>query len=611
MGQIIEVPGVGRVEFPEGMTDEQIAAAIKATTMQPHTPGVETAKDVANAVNTGVNWAGTQLTKGVTGLLGIPSVLGGLGAQAAEYAGRKLGVPEGGKVAGQVFRNAITFGGLMQPADVYNQTVFGSLGVPEVNAGDVKALTLHNPLGMGGDVNVGRMLDAGVQAIPGMMALPAGAASATLSPTMRAVTTAAPAFTGGATSELGGQLTAGSPYEPLARVAGGTLGYMLGSRAVTPLPADLTPEQTRLVGVARERGIPMTVGQETGRGRGVESALARFPTSQGRMGAFADTQQRALNRDMLGQVGVQGDRLDPAGMTNVLAEGNRQFNAAKAGGPAVSLDNQFYGDMARAEDRYNSLQPLSERAPAIAEKVADFPGLMQRLQSLLMTGKPPELTSAQYQSYRKGLNDLITPGGDPATNRALQGLRDALDNAMERSGTPAQAEAWHQARQNWANLKILLKAAAGGSADSRSAGNVTPGSLVGALRNRQGADRFATTTGGLNDSARLASYLADTRPNSGTPQTLMMQSMLTGGPIAAGYAAGGLPGAAAAGGAMMLPNLAARFVTGSPGFGWLRDYFANQAMPQSGLPMLQSAGDLPLMLAPGAVVAAPRLENRR
>jgi hypothetical protein len=144
--------------------------------------------------------------------------------------------------------------------------------------------------------------------------------------------------------------------------------------------------------------------------------------------------------------------------------------------------------------------------------------------------------------------------------------------------------------------------------DSRSAGNVTPGALVSALRQRQGADRFATTQGGLNDSARIASYLADTRPNSGTPQTLMMQGALTGGPIAGGYAAGGPVGALLAGGTMAIPNLIARAMTGTGGGGMLRDYLANQTQAgQLGLFNPQSA---PFALFP-SLPGLPRLEARQ
>ena len=70
-----------------------------------------TFSNVAEKVNTGVNWLGTQLTKGATGVLGAPSALGELGRQGAGYLGEKVGVPEAGRAACAVFNNMLTFGG--------------------------------------------------------------------------------------------------------------------------------------------------------------------------------------------------------------------------------------------------------------------------------------------------------------------------------------------------------------------------------------------------------------------------------------------------------------------------------------------------------------------
>lgn len=576
-------------------------------------PGEETARDIAGKVNTGVNWLGTQFTKGVTGLVGAPAVLGELGQKGAEWVGGKLGAPEVGQRVGREFKRNVTFGGVMQSPETLNQAVFGRLGVPEVNAADVPALTLTNPLGIPGKVNFGKMLDAGAQAIPGAMMLPAGAAAATLSPGARAAATAVPAFTGGAVSEAAGQATEGTPYEIPARIAGGTVGYMAGGRLVSPLPANLTPEQQRLVELSRDKGIPMTVGQETGRGRGIESALGRFPTSQGRMADFADNQQQAINRDLFSQIGQTADRSDPTTMNRVIAKASGDFNAAKNTSRPITLDRPFYRELADTVQTYLRNTPESGRVPIVKQVAEDM------VQASQTQGGFPNLTGTQYQELRKVINDAVDTtrrSGDGGAMKALQGLRRALDDAMERSLPADEAAAWRRARFNWAGLKTLTKASAGGSLDSRSSGNFTPASLSTALRGSQGADQFSSRVGGMNDTARVAGYLADTRPNSGTPQTLMMQGMMTGGPIAAGYAAGGLPGAGYAAAGMFAPNVLARMMTGSgfPGAGTLRSYLANQAMPTAGtMPALQSLADVPYLLAPGIAVSAPRLpaENRR
>lgn len=547
----------------------------------------DAAGPVGKAVNTGVNWAGTQLIKGVNALLGMPTDVQNLidsGVSAVEK--HVLGIEPPKAPVGHIMPGS---------ADL-NKTVFGSLGVPEVNAADNPALTLHNPLGIQGDVNVGSMLDAGAQAIPS--ALTGGAA------------TAIPAFTGGVASDAAGQAAKGTPYEIPARVLGGVGGFLAGGKLTSPLKADLTPEQARVVQIAKDKGVPLTVGQETGRGRGVESAVSRFPTSQGRMADFADAQNIAVNRAALSEAGAIGDRLDPTSMGGVIKKASNDFEAAKNASGNVTLKPDFYNAAGKAVGDYTATTAPSDIVPMVAKKLDDFFDA-----KLMKGGNYPELTGQEYQSFRKGLNDTmqnLNPGG--GEYRALKGIRNALDDAMEASLPADQAEAWRTVRKNWANLKILTRSAAGGSVDSRAAGNLSPSALSTALRSSQGVDRFATTQGGLNDVARMAGYLADTRPNSGTPQTLQMQHLLTGGGPGAlpGYVAGGPMGAVIGSAASMaIPNVVARAMTGSKGFGWLRDYLANQALYGANPQLGNGLRSVPFALVPGGMSSIPALENHR
>lgn len=522
-------------------------------------------------LNTGINWAGTQLTKGVTGLAGLPTAVQELGNAGTKAVLEKVLGP--GRAASPM-TNA------MPSAADFNNSIFKGLGVPEVNAADNPALTLNKPFGIDGKVNVGSMLDAGVQAIPSMLS--------------GGVSTAVPGFVGGAASDAAGQATAGTPWEIPARIAAGVGGYKVGQRAVTPLPANLSAEEARLVELAKDKGIPLTVGQETGRGRGVESALSRFPTSQGRMADFADKQNLGVNKAALAEAGAVGDRLDPTTMNRVIKGASNDFEAAKNASGNVDLTPTFFRDLNKTLTAYLDNTPAGAQVPAVGKRAADF------------VNQPGHtLTGQQYQEFRRTLNDAAASITDVGASRALQGMRSALDDAMAASLPADQAAAWNEVRKNWANLKILTKASASGTVDSRNAGNLSPSSLSMALRSRQGADRFSSTEGGLNDVARVASYLSDTRPNSGTPATLGMQSMFAGGPVGAGYLAGGLPGAAAGAGVAALPNVAARAMTGSQGFGWLRNYLANQATTdQLGLK------GIPFGLLPG-ISTMPRLENRK
>lgn len=571
-----------------GYSDAEILGHLSAAT--PKSIGekaADTASSIGKTINSGVNWAGTQFTKGANALLGMPTDVQNLIDSGISKLERNvLGIEPPKAPVGHIMPGS---------ADL-NKTVFGTLGVPEVNAANNPALTLHNPLGLGGDVNIGSMLDAGAQAIPS--ALTGGAA------------TAIPAFTGGVASDAAGQATKGTPYEIPARVLGGVGGFLAGGKLTSPLKADLTPEQARLVQIAKDKGVPLTVGQETGRGRGIESAVSRFPTSQGRMADFADTQNTAVNRAALSEAGAVGDRLDPTSMSGVIKKASNDFEAAKNASGNVTLKPDFYNAAGKAVGDYTATTAPSDIVPMVAKKLDDFFDA-----KLMKGGNYPELTGAEYQSFRKGLNDTmknLNPGG--GEYRALKGIRNALDDAMEASLPADQAEAWRTVRKNWANLKMLTKSAAGGSVDSRAAGNLSPSALSTALRARQGVDAFSSEKGGLNDVARMAAYLADTRPNSGTPQTLQMQHLLTGGTPGAlpGYLAGGPTGAVVGSAASLaLPNIIARAMTGSKGFGWLRDYLANQALYGANPRLGNGLRSVPFALMPGGLSSIPALENHR
>ncbi len=530
-------------------------------------------------LNTGVNWAGTQLTKGANTLLGLPADVQALGNAGAKMALEKVLGP--GQAA-QPMTNTMP-----GSADL-NKSVFQGLGVPEVNAADNPALTLNKPFGLDAKVNLGSMLDAGAQAIPSMLS--------------GGVTTAIPGFVGGVGSDAAGQAAAGTPYEIPARIAGGLAGYKVGQRAVTPLPANLSPNEARAVQLAKDKGIPLTVGQETGRGRAVESALSRFPTSQGRMASFADDQATAVNRDALKQGGFAGDRVDPETMKAFNRQAGGDFENAVNAIQRVELQPDFYNKAGAAIAKYTENTPPTEILKGVSRKLDDFFD-----PKLVKGGASPELDGRQFQEFRKGLSESVNDlakNGQTGASKALQAVRSALDDAAQASLPADQQAAMDLARRNYAVYKIIEKAAGAGTVATRRSGDLAPSALTQQLRRRQG-DAFSRTTGGLNDTATVAQYLADTIPNSGTPATLGMQSMFVGGPVGAGFAVGGVPGALAGAGVAATPNVMARAMTGTGGFGWLRDYLANQATKdQLGLK------GVPFGLLPG-VSNTPRLENRR
>lgn len=547
---------------------------------------LKTADAALDFVNRNViNPIGTGLTKGTTAMLGAPRMAADLLQAGATWAGDKLGAPETGRKIGAGARFIIP-GGTAPSAEDYNRAIFGSLAVPEENFGDKPALTLTNPFGLEGKVNVGKMMDTGIQAIPGAMAMGGGVL---------------PSVMGGVTSEAAGQATQGTPYELPARIFGSLPGAWLGSKVTTPLPANLTPQEARAVQIAKETGTPLSVAQETGRGAKMESALARFPTSAGPFDRLAARQGATTDKAALKTMGFEGDEVGVETMKAAKRQAGGAFDDARNATTRVELQPDFYNKAGRSIATYTENTAPSEIIKGVANKLDDYfdPKLMKG-------GAFPELSGTQYQEFRSGITksvDALYKNGKPGAADALKGVRDALDDAAQASLPAELSEAWKTARRNYYNFKIIEKAAARGTAESRSSGTLSPSGLTSVLRQKQG-DAFATTTGGLNDVATLKQYLKDTFPNSGTPTMQAWQGLLSGGSAlgAAGLGGGAAVGALApsmaipAAAALVTPNLLARAMTGGgPISSVVRNYLANQVQPSR----LDAVSRVPFALAPG------------
>jgi hypothetical protein len=539
------------------------------------------ASDVPGAINAGVNVAGTQFVKGINGLIGLPNTLQDLGLQGAAIV----------QGHGADFKPPHH---VMPTAESMNDLVFNKLGLPEYNVPSFKIPTSGDKT-----IDLGQATNAGLQAIPTF-----GGSG---------VAAAIPGFAAGATSDVAGQATAGTPFEPYARIAGGSLGYRVGSKAVTPLPANLTPNQARLVDVAKENNIPLSVSQETGNGKMLERIAGRFPTGHGPFENLREAQQTGTDRMALKEAGIEGERTDPESMKGVAKEAGKNFGEALKDVSPVKLDDTFYSKLGNAESKYNTITAENSRAPIVRNTVDNY------LSNDLVKDGSPTLSPDQYQSYRRDLGETMNglKPGDPEY-KFLKSTRDALDDAMVTSSPADKAAAMSAARRQYMNYKIVGKAAANSTSAARTEGNISPAALNSSLKRAQG-DKFSETTGGLNDVASLKQYLTDTFPNSGTPTIGAGHAGIMGGGMLLGeHGLAMLSDPKILGGAAALlagPRVLSQAVTGRGAFlsPAIRKYLVNQAMVQAN-PGLYSRGgrSVPFTLAPGLAVGLPPfLEDRR
>lgn len=348
---------------------------------------------------------------------------------------------------------------------------------------------------------------------------------------------------------------------------------------VTPAPSRLTAEQMRLAGVAADEGINLTAGQRTGSKpvQAMESVFEELPFTSGPQAAIRDAQQTAFNRAVLQRAGIDADLATPELLDQAQRQIGQQFENI-SNQITVGLDDQFLTDLQAAATRYAQKLPTNVQ-PVFQSYVDDI------------LNQGDQMAGAVYQDTRSTLTRQVKEfsSSNPSLSNALRMVRDALDDAANRSIPENLAEAWRTTRTQYANLKAIMNAMERPSAGA-AAGNVSPASLWSAVKQGQSKHQFVRGYGELNDLARVGqTFIKEQIPNSGTPIRTAIRSLLTGGPAGAGatLAAMGHPAAGAAvAGSLALPPLVQAAVNSRAG----QAYLTNQllANPILTAPLLQS-----------------------
>lgn len=475
MPQQIDVPGMGIVEFPDGMADDAIAAAIKQNlSEQPSTAG-----DVAKSGGIGV-------AKGLVGLAGLPGDLSELGARGIDRATRFIGGKLGVDVPVREDRPP-TYGSSDIQKGIEKTT--GEFYKPKTTAGEYAQ-------------TVGEFA-------PGLIGTGGAGALA-----RRAITqVAAP----GLASEAAGQYTKGKEVEPYARVAGALAGGLAPSaigRAITPNPA--SPARQRLVDILNDEGVTsLTAGQRTGSDRlkYAETFLGDAPMAGGQASRIQNEGQRQFTEAAMRRAGS-----GPEATPEVLAKNNerlgREFQQLSARN-TLTPDNQFITDVVQAVRDYRNVPPSQQRA--IVQGYVD--DIVQHINSGQMPG-------AQYQEMRSRLSRQANAlrNSDPTLSDALRDMRNALDNAMGRSIAPADREAWQTARREYGAQKVIEKATSK-AGEATAEGQIVPANL----RNTVSAENrgaYARGEGQFSELSRAGSGVMAPLPNSGTAQRASLFNIL-------------------------------------------------------------------------------------
>lgn len=534
MAQRIEVPGMGVVEFPDGMTDDQIASAIKANMPAP----VDTMTDAAKA-------GGAGLAEGAIGLLGMGGDVRNLASRATDYVAGKMGVSpeETGRFKDFMYNatrfspiGAITGGPTSGELKKDVERVTGEFYKPQTTAGEYA----HT---------VGQFLPAA--------ALPGGGA----------VSRVTSAITAGLGSEAAGQLTKGTAAEPYARLAGGVVGgFAPGAigRIVTPAPSSAARQ--RLVDVLAGEGVTsVTAGQRTGN-KGLqyaESILGDFPGAGQGTTRIQQEGQQQFTRAAMRRAGQGLADASPETLAQNNARLGNEFTALSARN-ALRPDRQFINDVTAAVRNYRRVPDSQQRAMV--------QGYVDDITQHVLSGQMP---GTFYQEMRSRLSRQAKSlsQSDPTLSEALRDLRNALDDAMGRSISPSDRAAWTAARREYGAQKTLEKAASR-AGEATAEGQIVPANLRNAV---SAANRgaYARGEGDFSELARAGSGVMAPLPNSGTAQRTGIQAVISALGGAAGFGVGNVPGAVVAGSAAAAaPAAAGRLLMSRP----VQAYLGNQLL---------------------------------
>lgn len=363
----------------------------------------------------------------------------------------------------------------------------------------------------------------------------------------------------GLASEGAGQLTEGSAIEPYARIAAALAAPMIPgivSRVVSPMR--VPPERADAANILRAEGVEPTAGQVTGNRalRYAESELGGSRAAQ-----MMDDQAEAFTSAAMQRAGATG-RATADNMAAVDQRLGHEFNAISARN-TLQADPQLGHDIGQTLNRYGQLLETQQRP--IIEGLAD--DIINRL-----TTNGGRMAGAEYQVIRSDLTRAAHGASNENLANALRGLRDALDDAMERSIIPSDVGAWGELRRQYGNMKVLERASTGGG-ENAALGLISPAQLrMAAVSGNRGG--YARGEGDFSELARAGQAILTPLPNSGTAGRISAQNLGTGLTsilgAGAGSTVGGIPGAmagAAAGAA--IPRIAGALMMSRAGQGYL------------------------------------------
>ncbi len=249
--------------------------------------------------------------------------------------------------------------------------------------------------------------------------------------------------------------------------------------------------------------------------------------------ANAAAQQAGWNRALAAQMGESAPSITPDVMDAAATRIGGVFNAV-AQRTTIRADNSFMAALHGIETDAAQTLPASEQAPINTQ--------IGNLRDAAATGNGTISGDAYQALTRRGAPlDRLAQSGDPNLMFAGQQIRNALDDAFQRSASPADQAALTEARAQWRAMKTIQPLA-----EKSTTGDISPALLMGQVRSASarfdGSTSGMAYTGGgpMGDLARIGQAFLKAPPDSGTAARMLTNSLFTGG-IGGAAIAGGNP----------------------------------------------------------------------
>ena len=507
MAQTVNVIGYGPITFPDGMSREQMAEALKKL---PPLPGTA-APAAPPAPQTVMEKLAASPVGGV--VRGLRDVAEGTAQFAARGAEQLPVIGQFIRPARQSFEQAMTAG-----EKQYRQDRTGQLRPDELDVGRMVG-------------NVGGTLLPSTAAVKALnlatKPVKAGAVSGAVSGAMQPVQTGAtaPTLSDLVTETRPQDMSAGEYFTQKAQQIGfgGALGVgggyltdkmmkiLFGSRApgaaapapgpataqaqssatatatptatvtggqVTPgvvgadTSAALTEAQKAILERGKMMGFRTTPGQETG-SRSLQQMEARMESSPFTSGPFNEI--KAANQKILNQSTAQAIGVNASELSNpVLAQAQRQISGVykKVASPTVQKLDQSYV--------LNGIDLLDNAFEGLTTQPFKSNIFVKQLQDLAMKGEATgqQLAALSSKIGKRAKNEMTTMTGDRELGQALFQMKEIVDDALSSGLTAADQAAFQAARTNYRNL-MTLRSSPG--VVNPSSGNVSAPNLASAL----------------------------------------------------------------------------------------------------------------------------------